>query len=335
MQLRILSENDVRSVLSMADAIDIQARGFAMLADGQSVEGLRSFARSDAPHGIAIFNPSFLKGGGGYGVKVVSDYFDNGDRGVPRMSALVALFDGATGQPRTVMEGGYLTDVRTGAGTALAARYLARKESRVVAVFGAGRVARNQLQALCVEHAIERVVVATRSEARGEAFIERMRTAGGGVPEDIRLVDDRTEAAAEADIVVCCTTSREPVFPGAALRSGAFVVGAGANLPEMREVDTETIRRAARHVIDSRRDCLKNAGDLLIAEKEGALDLESVAEIADLVAGRASGRQSDAEITFYESIGVPIQDLVTAQFVEERAADQGIGTLIDIGGDQD
>ncbi|MDP6707796.1 MAG: ornithine cyclodeaminase family protein [Alphaproteobacteria bacterium] len=335
MQLRILSESDVRSVLSMADAIDIQARAFAMLAEGQSVEGLRSFARSDEPPGITIFNPSFLKDGGGYGLKVVSDFFDNGDRGVPRMSALVALFDGTTGQPRTVMEGGYLTDVRTGAGTALAARYLARKESRVVAVFGAGRVARNQLEALVVEHAIAHVVVATRSKSRGEAFVERMRAAGGGVPEDIRLVDDRAEAVAEADIVVCCTTSREPVFPGAALRSGAFVAGAGANLPEMREVDTETIRRAASHVIDSRHDCLKNAGDLLIAAQEGALDLNSVAEIADLVAGRAAGRQSDAEITFYKSMGVPIQDLVTAQFVEERAADQGIGTLIDIGGDQD
>jgi ornithine cyclodeaminase len=161
-----------------------------------------------------------------------------------------------------------------------------------------------------------------------------MRVAGDGVPEDIRLVDDRAKAVAEADIVVCGTTSHDPVFPGTSLPAGAFVVCAGAHAPEMREVDTETIQRASKHVIDSRRDCLKNAGDLLIPSKEGALDLDRVVEIADLVAKREVGRESEKEVTFYKSMGVPIQDLVTAQFVEERAIDRGIGTLIDIGGDQ-
>jgi len=335
MQLRILSENDVRSVLRMTDSIDIQARAFTALAEGQSIEGLRSFAVSESPPGVAIFNPSFLKDGKGYGLKVVSDFYQNSGRGVPRMSALVALFDGMTGQPRTVMEGGYLTDVRTGAGTALAARYLCRKDSRVIAVIGAGRVARNQLEALSVEHSFERVLVATRSRERGEEFIDRMRIAGNGVPTDIELVDDRAKAVAEADIVVCGTTSHDPVFPGNSLRPGTFVVGAGAYASDMREVDTETIQRANKHVIDSKNDCLEDSGDLLMPAKEGVFDIERVVEIADLIGGRAPGRESEEEITFYKSMGVPIQDLVTAQFVEERAIDQGIGILIDIGGDHD
>jgi ornithine cyclodeaminase/alanine dehydrogenase-like protein (mu-crystallin family) len=335
MELRILSENDVRSVLRMADSIDLQAEAFTALATGQSIEGLRSFALSETPPGVAIFNPSFLKEGKGYGLKVVSDFYQNESRGVPRMSALVALFDGMTGQPRTVMEGGYLTDMRTGAGTALAARFLARKDSRVVSIFGAGRVARNQLEALCVELSIERVVVATRSRERGEEFIDRMRVAGNGVPQDIQLVEDRAQATAEADIVVCGTTSHDPVFPGTSLRPGTFVVGAGAYAPDMREVDTETIRRASKHVIDSKNDCLEDSGDLQMPSKEGAFDIERVVEIADLIAGRAPGRESEEEITFYKSMGVPIQDLVTAQFVEARATDQGIGIVIDIGGDHD
>jgi ornithine cyclodeaminase/alanine dehydrogenase-like protein (mu-crystallin family) len=335
MELRILSENDVRSVLRMADSIDLQAQAFTALATGQSIEGLRSFALSETPPGVAIFNPSFLKEGKGYGLKVVSDFYQNESRGVPRMSALVALFDGMTGQPRTVMEGGYLTDMRTGAGTALAARFLARKDSRVVSIFGAGRVARNQLEALCVELSIERVVVATRSRERGEEFIDRMRVAGNGVPQDIQLVEDRAQATAEADIVVCGTTSHDPVFPGTSLRPGTFVVGAGAYAPDMREVDTETIRRASKHVIDSKNDCLEDSGDLQMPSKEGAFDIERVVEIADLIAGRAPGRESEEEITFYKSMGVPIQDLVTAQFVEARATDQGIGIVIDIGGDHD
>lgn len=333
MQIRVLSESDVRSVLHLADAIDIQAQAFTLLAEGQSLEGLRSFAVSAAPPGVAIFNPSFLKGGKGYGVKIVSDFYDNAIRGAARMTALVTLFDGMTGHPRTVMEGGYLTDVRTGAGTALAARFLARKDSRTLAIFGAGRVARNQLEAICAEHDIDRVLVTTRSPQRGEDFIKRMRATGNKVTQDIRLMDDRTKAVAAADIVICATTSTEPVFPGTALRPGTFIVCAGAHAPDSREIDSEAIRRASRHVIDSRTDCLAAAGDLQIPAREGALDLDSIVEIADLVANRVSGRQSPEEITFYKSMGVPIQDLITAQFVERRAVDQGLGTLIDIGGD--
>jgi ornithine cyclodeaminase/alanine dehydrogenase-like protein (mu-crystallin family) len=334
MKIRILSESDVRSVLTMADAIDIQARAFTALAEGQSVEGLRSFATSEEPPGVAIFNPSFLKGGKGYGVKIVSDFYDNARLGIARLSALVALFDGETGHPRTVMEGGYLTDIRTGAGTALAARYLARKDSRRLTLIGAGRVARHQLLALCVEHRFERVVVSTRSRDRGEAFIERMRNAEE-VPGHIRLEDDRAEAVAGADMVICATTSRTPVFPGAALASGTFVASVGTHAPETREIDSHTIRRAGTCVIDSRTDCLAAAGDLLLPAQEGALDLDQVLGIADLVSGRARGRRSDQDITFYKSVGVPIQDLFTAQFVEERAIELGIGTLIDMGGDND
>lgn len=335
MKLRVLSELDVRAVLRMADAIDLQARAFSTLAEGQSIEGLRSFATSESPPGVAIFNPSFLKGGNGYGLKVVSDFYENESRGVPRMNALVALFDGLTGQPRTAMEGGYLTDVRTGAGTALAARYLARKQSQVVTIFGAGRVARNQLEALCVEFDIERVLVATRSRDRGEAFVNRMRTATNGVPEHIELIEDRERAVAEADIIVCATTAHSPVFPGNSLQPGTFIVGAGAYDANMREVDTETIRRASKYVIDSKNDCLADAGDFLIPEREGQFDSKHVVEVADLVSGRAPGRESDGEITFYKSMGVPIQDLITAQFVEQRAVEREIGVLLEIGGDHD
>ena len=149
MKLRILTETDCRSVLDMRDAIDIQQEAFTLLASGRSVDGLRSFATSDEPPGVAIFNPCFLKNGAGYGIKVVSDFYGNADRGVPRMTALVALFDGTTGAPHTVMEAGYLTDLRTGAGTGLAARYLARSDSRVLTVIGAGRVASTRRKRCC------------------------------------------------------------------------------------------------------------------------------------------------------------------------------------------
>ncbi|HVL35790.1 MAG TPA: ornithine cyclodeaminase family protein [Burkholderiales bacterium] len=334
MKLRVLSEADCRAVIDMAAAIDVQAEAFRLLAAGKSVEGLRSFATSEDPPGVAIFNPCFLRDGGGYGIKVVSDFYGNDAKRIPRMSALVALFDGATGYPRTVMEGGFLTDLRTGAGTGLAARHLARRDSRTAAIIGAGRVARNQLEALATLFDLETVWVATRSEPRGQDFVRRMKARGGRIPADIRLVASREEAVRRADLVVAATTADTPVIEGRWLRPGTFVASAGAYEPTAREVDTETVRLAARRVIDSRKDCLEHAGDFMIPEKEGAITRESIAEIAELVSGARLGRQSPSEITYYKSIGVPIQDLVTAQHIEREALARGLGTVIEIGGDE-
>lgn len=334
MRIRVLSESDCRAVLDMAAAIDVQAEAFGLLAAGKSVEGLRSFATSEDPPGVAIFNPCFLRGGAGYGIKVVSDFYDNESKRIPRMSALVALFDGATGFPRTVMEAGYLTDLRTGAGTGLAARYLARRASRTVAIIGAGRVARNQLEALATLFDLKTVWLATRTPARGQEFIQRMRARGGRIPADIRLVDSREEAVRQADIVVAATTSDAPVVEGKWLRRGTFVASAGAYEPTTREVDTETVRRAACRVIDSRKDCLEHAGDFMIPEKEGVITRESIAEIAEVASGARPGRRSEEEVTYYKSIGVPIQDLVTAQHIERRALARGMGTVLEIGGDE-
>src|SRR5262245_23280017 len=215
MKLRILSEADCRALLGMEEAIQIQGEAFALLSEGRSVEGLRRFATSQEPPGVAIFNPCFLKDGAGFGIKVVSDFYRNEARGLPRMSAIVALFDGETGTPRTVMEAGYLTDLRTGAGTGLAARFLARPDSGVLTVIGAGRVARNQIEALVTVLELETIVIATRTAARGQALVERLRAMGGRIPRDIHLLDDAEAAVRMADVVVAATTSRSPVVAGA------------------------------------------------------------------------------------------------------------------------
>jgi len=335
MKLRVLSEADCRAVLDMPAAIDIQAEAFSLLAEGRSVEGLRSFATSEDPPGVAIFNPCFLRGGLGYGVKVISDFYENEKRSLTRMTGIVALFDGATGHPRAVMEAGYLTDLRTGAGTGLAARHLARRDSRTVAIIGAGRVARNQLAALAEVFALERVFVSTRSARRAEDFVRRMKAAGGRIPESIEIVESRDSAVRRADIVVAATTSETPVFSGTWLKPGTFVASVGAYEPTSREVDSETIRRASKLVIDSRTDCLDHAGDLMIPIGERIIKREQVAQIAELVSGACPGRQSDDEITYYKSIGVPIQDLLTAQHILRRAEQRGVGIEIDIGGEVD
>src|SRR6202022_3749263 len=300
MKLRILAQADCRAALDMAGAIEAQAQAFRLLAQGRSVQGLRSFVASEAPPGVAIFNPSFLRGGAGYGIKVISDFYDNDKRGLARMSGLVCLFDGMSGHPQAVLEAGYLTDLRTGAGAAAWARYLAGANSRVLALIGAGRVARNQLAALAEVFALERVFLSTRSNARAERFISEMAGTGGRIPRD--------------------------------MAPGAFVAAVGAHQPTTREVDSATVQRASKRVIDSRADCLDQAGDFVIPIVEGVIGREQVSELAEVMTGEKPARERDDEITVYKSIGVPIQDLVTAQAIAQRAAQLGLGTEIDIGG---
>lgn len=333
MKLRILSEADCRSLLGMSDAIAIQAEAFTWLAEGRAIDGLRAVATSETPPGVAIFNPCFLRNGAGYGVKVVSDFFGNTARGLPRMSSLLALFDGTTGLPHTLMESGYLTDLRTGAGTGLAAQHLARSDSRVAAVIGAGRVARNQIEAIVTALPLERVLVHARNPQRGEALIRSL-------PSNIATrttIDlcDAEKAVRQADIVVAATTSAKPVIDGAWLRPGTFVVGTGAYAAHLREIDSETIRRAACRVIDSRSDCLDRAGDFIIPIEEGLLSRDDIVQLSEIISGERPGRRSADDIIVYKSSGVPIQDIVTAQHIQRRAEQAGTGVIIDIGGDHD
>jgi ornithine cyclodeaminase/alanine dehydrogenase-like protein (mu-crystallin family) len=323
MKLRILAEADCRALLGMREAIDVQAEAFRLLASGASVEGLRGVVRPEKPAGVTIFNPSFLREGRGYGVKVVSDYFGNSARGLPRMVALISLFDGETGLPTSVLEGGYITDLRTGAGTALAARHLARTDSRVLGVVGAGRVARNQIEALSAAFDLREIRVYARSRQRAAAL------------QRVTLVETPEDAVRGADIVVAATTSSQPVVRGAWLAPGAFVAAVGAFAADMRELDDEVIRRAGCHVIDSRADVLPRAGDFLSPIKSGSIAEDQVSEIAEILSGKRPGRRSPEEITVYKSSGVPIQDLVTAREIERRAIERGVGTVLDIGGDHD
>jgi ornithine cyclodeaminase len=332
MKLRILTEADCRSLLGMAEAVDVQARAFKLLASGSAVQGLRAVATSERPPGVAIFNPCFLREGAGYGIKVVSDFYGNGERGLPRMMALITLFDGQTGMPRALLEGGYITDLRTGAGTALAARHLANRESRVLGLIGAGRVARNQVEGLCSAFRLQEIRVFSRSAERASAFAENMQRTG---TPPIRVAASPEAAVREADLVVVATTSSQPVLRGEWLRPGAFVAAVGAFASDSRELDNETIRRAAGHVIDSRSDCLERAGDFMIPMREGLLARDQVVEMAEIVSGTRRPRRGPDDIIVYKSSGVPIQDFVTAQHIEQRALERGAGSVLELGGDHD
>ena len=323
MKIRILSADDVRACIDMCAAIDAMADAFAALAAGRATVPLRLPLQT--AHGVTLFMPAHLEESAGTGAKIVSVNARNAARGLPAIHAVVLVLDEETGRMRALMDGTWLTALRTGAVGGLAARLLAREEARTVALFGAGVQARTQLEAVrCV-----RPITDVRIVSRSGASADRLAAELEGV--SARRVDDPGEAIEGADIVIAATTSATPVFSGAGVAPGTHVTGVGSFTPEMREVDTALVTRA-RVIVDQREAVLAEAGDLAGPIADGVIDASVIAaEIGEVVLGRAAGRTAHDEITFFKSVGNAVQDLAVAAHVLERAEAAGLGVVVDLG----
>ncbi|BBO91146.1 ornithine cyclodeaminase family protein [Desulfosarcina ovata] len=317
MQIRVLTASDIRSALSMREAIDAVEKAYAQLASGKATMPLRS--RVDTDKGISLLMPAYLHDSGDFAVKIVSVYGENPKLGLPTVTATVLAMDSETGMPLALMEGDSLTALRTGAAGGVAARYLARKDARTVALFGAGVQARSQLQAVLAERQIQRVLVVGRLPKTIERFCAEVAT-WPDAPQVIVAPSPR-EAVSQADIVLAATTTKTPLFDGNDLKPGTHVTGVGSFTPEMQEIDAVTIDRA-RVVVDQREAAMAEAGDIIIAK--ATID----AEIGEIVNGTKPGRQNDDEITFFKSVGLAVQDAVTAATVLRAAEEKGLGTVI-------
>lgn len=317
MQIRVLTAADVRASLTMNAAIDAVATAYAQLAVGKATMPLRSRVHTDK--GVSLLMPAHLHESGDFAVKIVSVYGGNPDLGLPTVTATVLAMDSRTGLPLALMEGDSLTALRTGAAGGVAARYLARKDAKTVALFGAGVQGRAQLQAVMAVRDISRVAIVDPFEASARRLAEEI----AGWPQAPEAVVEPFPRAAvsRADIVLAATTSKTPLFDGNDLKPGTHVTGVGAFTPEMQEIDPNTIARA-RVVVDQRDAVLAEAGDIIKAEAK--ID----AEIGEIVNGDKPGRQNDEEITFFKSVGLAVQDAVAAAAVLKAAEEKGLGTVI-------
>ncbi|MYB95106.1 ornithine cyclodeaminase family protein [Candidatus Poribacteria bacterium] len=316
MSIRILSAADVRAALPMPKAIDAMRHAYSQLSAGKAVAPPRQHLSTDK--GVTLIMPAYLPDRSEFGIKVVSVYDDNPDLNLPRITATVLVLDPVTGTPKAFMDGASLTAIRTGAGGGVAADLLARQDAKTVGVFGAGVQARAQLQAVMAVRDVTSVNLISRKQASAEQLAAEI-SEWIDAPE-VNLVATPHAVVQDADIVICATTSGTPLFDGNALLLGTHITAVGTFVPEKREVDTETIRRAHRIVVDSREDCLAEAGDLIIPNAE--ID----AEIGEIINGDKPGRQSDDEITFFKSVGVAVQDVVAAAAVLAEAEAKGLGT---------
>ncbi len=319
-KIRILSAADVRAALPMPQAIDAMRHAYGQLSAGKVTAPPRQHISTDK--GVTLVMPAYLPERSEFGIKVVSVYDDNPNLDLPRITATVLVLDPTTGAPKAFMDGASLTAIRTGAGGGVAADVLARQDAKTVGLFGAGVQARSQLQAVMAVRDIERVNLISRTQVSAQRLAAEI-SEWTDAPE-VNLVSDPQQVVQDADIVLCATTSGTPLFDGNVLQPGTHITAVGTFVPEKREVDTTTIRRAHRIVVDSREACLEEAGDLIIPNAE--ID----AEIGEIINGDKQGRGSDAEITFFKSVGVAVQDAVAAVAVLAAAEAEALGRLVEM-----
>ncbi|RKU21800.1 ornithine cyclodeaminase [Candidatus Poribacteria bacterium] len=337
MSIRILSAADVRAALPMPKAIDAMRHAYGQLSANNAVAPPRQHISTDK--GVTLIMPAYLPEHSEFGIKIVSVYDDNPNLNLPRITATVLVLDPETGSPKAFMDGASLTAIRTGAGGGLAADLLARQDAETVGLFGAGVQARAQLQAVMAVREITRVNLISRTQVSAEQLATEI-SEWTDAPE-VNVVSTPQAVVEDADIVLCATTSATPLFDGNALQLGTHITAVGTFVPEKREVDTTTIRRAHRIVVDSRGACLEEAGDLIIPNAEIRTENETPnivknelvlgsAEIGEIVNGDKLGRQSDDEITFFKSVGVAVQDAVAAAAVLAAAEAKALGTVVEM-----
>jgi ornithine cyclodeaminase len=321
----LLSEKDIRAVLTMDDLIGAMEAALEQFSAGGVRQPLRSIMDVGDGHAFYGVMPAFIKQPPALGTKLVSVYHTNAAHGLPSHLATIVLLDPETGALQAVMDGRYITEARTAAVSAASAKHLAKKDARVLAVFGSGVQARSHIDALTRVRPIAEIRIWGRDAGRVRALVRELDAA---LPQGhIRLeaAASPDAAARGADIIALVTASRDPVLSRAAVADGAHICAVGACRPDQREMETAVVRDA-RVFVDSRAGALAEAGDIVIPLKEGAFDASHLAgELGDLFGGRIPGRRSDAEITIFKSLGMAVEDVAAARLAFERASARGLG----------
>jgi alanine dehydrogenase len=322
----ILNRNDVISVLQMNDCMNAMEKAFSELANGTAVLPLRTGIKP--PDGVSLYMPAYLKEMGALACKVVTVYKDNPKKyNLPTIFGKVLLQDINTGDVICIMDGGYLTAVRTGAASGVATKFLAREDKNQVAgIFGAGVQAKMQLWAVATARDISKAIVFDISDDAISKFISEM-----SAKLNIGIIKAKSpEEVLQADIICTATSSATPLFDGKLVKDGTHINGIGSHAPAMRELDTEIIKRSL-FVGDSRDACFSEAGDIMIPVSEGAVkESHFYAELGEIITSKKKGRVNKEMITLFKSNGLAIQDVATAKIVYERAVEKGIGTKVEI-----
>ncbi len=311
----------------MTECIELMADALSALARGEVFQPLRTIVRPPDARGLLGLMPAYRAGGqGAFGLKAICVFPGNPAIGKDAHQGAVMLFSRETGELLALMNASEITAIRTAAVSAVATRMLAREDAEQLGIVGAGVQARTHLAALSAVRPIKRAKVACRNIEHAEELAREMR------PQfsfSIEPVWTNEEAVRGADVIVTATSSLEPVLNKEWISPGAHVNAIGTHSPNSREIDGATMA-AAKIFVDRRESALNESGDYLLAAKEGLVNAESIiGEIGELLVGTKTGRTSATDITLFKSLGLAIEDVVSADYVYRKALSQDAGMWVD------
>ncbi|NQV17944.1 MAG: ornithine cyclodeaminase [Armatimonadetes bacterium] len=305
------SAEDIFKKLPMKNAIEAMKKAFSLLSAGKVNVPLRMNLEISEYNGSVLLMPVYAPKMKRVGLKFLSIFNDNPSKGLPAIQALVFLMNAENGKPLALMDGSYLTALRTGAASGAATDLLARKDSKVVAIFGAGVQGRTQLEAICTIRPIEKAFIFDLNSERAQEYADEMSKK---LSINV-IIASSDKALKQADVICTATNSKVPVFDNENLKPRAHINAIGAYQPTDREIPAETIIRS-KLFVDHLKSCLVEAGDILIPIKENLIKEDHIlGEIGDVISGTKIGRTSEDDITLFKSVGNAIQDLVAADEV--------------------
>jgi alanine dehydrogenase len=317
MPVLLLTEDDVRQVLTMDVALEAVEEVLREMALEEAHNVPR--ARTQADHTMLHTMSAAAKALGVMGYKAYS----TGRRGA---HFHVGLYESKTGDLLALMQADYLGQVRTGAASGVATQYMARPESSEVGLFGSGKQARTQLQAVCKVRKIRRVQVYSRNEENRRRFAEEM----SAVCDTEVVPVPRPELAAEdKDVIITATTSREPVLNGHWIAEGTHLNAAGSNFLSKAELDAVAVRRCDSIVVDSKDQARVEAGDFVQALEDGVIHWADVHELGQVIVGRYTGRAHPQDVTLFKSLGIALEDVAVAARVYVAAQAAGLGQTLE------
>lgn len=324
----VVHEDEIRAAVPMADAIGAVEGAFAALARGEARLPDVIYMDFTEFEGETHMKGAHLKGAPYFVAKVASGFYRNPEKGLPVGSGLVLVFDASTGVPQAILlDNGYLTDLRTGAAGAVAARHLAKRTLSKVAMIGSGLEAGFQLRALTEVRDVPTVFAWSRTRERAEALAAQMKEELG---LDVRIAASAEEAVREADLVITATPSREPIVEAEWISPGTHVTALGSDGPDKQELAVEVLAKADVVVADHLEQCARK-GEIHHALEEGAMVIGDVAgELGAVIDGTIAGRTSDDQITVCDLTGVGVQDAAVGGLAFERASAAGLGSALEL-----
>jgi ornithine cyclodeaminase/alanine dehydrogenase-like protein (mu-crystallin family) len=313
-----LSESDVRAALPMGELIEAMEAALVAFSAGRVVQPVRTILEIGERNFFGVM-PALDAEASLMGAKLVTVLPGNTAKGLPSHQASIVLFDAASGALLGVADGRYITEARTAAVSAVSVRHLARADADVLAIIGSGVQAHSHLEALPLVRDFREIRVWSPNESRLAQF---------ALGRDVKIADSAECAVRGADVVVLATSSTTPVIEDGWVDPGTHVVAVGACRPTHRETDSRLVARALL-VVDSRAAAMKEAGDILLAIEDGLISGGHVhAELGEVAGGGKSGRQNEEQVTLFKSLGLAIEDVVSAGLAYRRAWEAGRGTQV-------